>query len=532
MRKILAIGLDAVCLDILSPWVSQGHLPSIENLLNKGVYSELRSTIPPWTAPAWTSLVTGKNPGKHGIFDFFKRGNEYESSLVSSRDNKAKAIWDYLSAAGKKVIVINVPITNPAVKVNGILIPGYLATEPPTCHPPHILEEINEALGEYRVYSKYDSQPAPSKKKLRGFLEVTALRTEAAIYLGSKYDWNFLMVEYQKTDGVFHECRKEEHILEFFKFIDQCIGRLVETLGIDANIFLFSDHGIGKCDWVFAINSWLEKEGLLKAKGVGKMVRSLEQEKQRLIGCEGSPYQLNLAYALMGYLGKLGVSIENIDKLLSLLHLEFPKRIAPHGLIDKVPQRIVDEVNSMAYCPSPSSLGIRINAKACEEYQTFRSQLIEKLISLEDLEGNPVFETVLPREECYYGPNMADAPDIVFIPREMNHFVTALILNKIFSPNNKYNHKMNGFFFAQGEDIRSDGHLGSTLSIYDVAPTILHAMGMPIPRDMDGRVLTEIFKEGTEPARREIIYQETEAEDEKERIKRQVKELKSPGDIS
>ena len=107
MTKVIVIGLDAVCLDIILPWINRGELPYLEKLLGSGSYSELQSTVPPYTAPAWISLVTGKNPAKHGVFDFFKaQGRPSRKKLVSSLDNKAKSIWDYLSAAGKRSIVI------------------------------------------------------------------------------------------------------------------------------------------------------------------------------------------------------------------------------------------------------------------------------------------------------------------------------------------------------------------------------------------------------------------------------------------
>jgi predicted AlkP superfamily phosphohydrolase/phosphomutase len=529
MNKVIVIGLDAACLDILLPWVNKGELPYLRELLSNGVYSHLRSTIPPWTAPAWPSLVTGKNPGKHGIFDFFKQRGNHESELVSSTDNKAKTIWDYLSEAGKSAIVINVPITYPARKINGILIPGYMAPENPSCHPPNILQELKAVCGQYKIYSDYETKQVSPEKKLQGYIAVTKLRKDVTLYLAQKYDWDFLMVEFQKTDAVFHNFKEEKYILQFYKFIDQCIGEIIEVLGsANTDIFLVSDHGMGRVKWTFYINSWLRKEGLLETREQ-KERSNLYMEKKKLMGSEDPSRKSALFNRLMDHLGKMGVSAERINDWLSSLHLDFLKFIVPRSLIHKVPRRAVDQVKSLAYCPSSSSLGIKINSQNSEEYQKLRSQLIEKLKGLKDPEGNPVFEKVLCREEYYLGPCVVNAPDIVFVPREMNYNVSDSISNRLFSPFVGYNHKMNGLFIGIGDNIVSSGYLGSELSIFDVAPTILHIMGLPIPVDMDGRVLKEIFKEGSEAAQREVRHKQVAVE--QRRVKSKISDLKRSSKI-
>jgi len=525
MGKVLVIGLDAACLDTLLPWISKGELPCLEKLLGSGVYTELQSVIPPWTAPAWTSLITGKNPGKHGVFDFFKPEGNHQMELVSLLDNRAKAIWDYLSEAGKSSIVINVPITHPAKKINGILIPGYLAPEPPICYPPHILEEVKQAVGEYKIYSKYEIRQVSSKKRLQGYVDVTELRKDATIYLAKKYEWDFLMVQFQKTDAVFHTFTNEKHILTFFKFIDQCIGELVEVLGKNANIFLVSDHGMGKHDYAFYINSWLRKEGYLKTRGVGGYKSNLYLEKKRLIGGEEVlPARHHLFDRLMDYLAKMGISGERVSSWLSSSHMEFLRYMVPLSLEARVPRVEIDEENSLAYCPSATSLGIKINPRRSDEYQGLSNELIGRLKSIKDPEGNAVFESVLPREEYYRGAYINKAPDILFIPREMNYTISDSVFDKYFAPFGRYNHKMNGLFSGAGDDIVNSRYLGTVFSIFDVAPTILHIMGLPVPDDMDGRVLTEILREGSEPARRKVKYRQVDAE--RERIKDRVRRLR------
>jgi predicted AlkP superfamily phosphohydrolase/phosphomutase len=529
MSKVIVIGLDAACLDIILPWIKSGHLPYLSALLSKGVYTELKSTIPPVTASAWPSLFTGKNPGKHGIFSFFRQKEGHQSKLVSSTDNKARAIWEYLSDAGKNSIVINVPITHPARKINGILIPGFMAPENPICHPIDILEEVNQALGPYRIYSEQETKGASPEKILQGFIEVTKTTKDTAIYLGKKYDWDFLMVQFQKTDTIFHRLKSEKHHLQLYKFVDQCIREIVEALGVDANVLIVSDHGMGRCNWTFYINSWLKKEGFVKAKRPEMETATIYLEKTKLTGHSDLSYRSILFGKVIDCLSKMGVSFETINSWLPSLHLGFLKSIVPPGAVAKVPQTFPDEEYSSAYCAPNQNFGIRINSQNGEEYQKHREQLISKFKLLTDPDGNLLFESVMLREDYYNGPHMADAPDIVFTTREMNCRIIVGMPGRLFSPYKGYNHKMNGLFAGTGNDIVNAGYLGNTLSIYDIAPTILHMFGLPVPTDMDGRIITEIFKKGSEPAEREIKYQA--ADTEKERIKDRIKRLKESGKL-
>jgi len=113
-NKVFVIGLDGATLDLIKPWASQGKLPNLDKVMRQGAYGTLRSTIHPLTAPAWTSFMTGKNPGKHGIFDFISlMPDSYQITYNNALSRKSPSLWRMLSDAGKKVIVINVPFLVP-----------------------------------------------------------------------------------------------------------------------------------------------------------------------------------------------------------------------------------------------------------------------------------------------------------------------------------------------------------------------------------------------------------------------------------
>jgi len=125
--KVLVIGLDGATFDLIKPFAAQGQLPHLKKLMDAGAWSELSSTIPPVTASAWTSFMTGKNPGAHGLFDFMqRRKGSYDLVPVSSGERDGKTLWEVAGDAGRKVIVMGVPVTYPPTPVNGLLVTGML----------------------------------------------------------------------------------------------------------------------------------------------------------------------------------------------------------------------------------------------------------------------------------------------------------------------------------------------------------------------------------------------------------------------
>ena len=532
MKKILVIGLDAACLNNIMPWINEGHLPSLKHLLDIGIYSDLRTVIPAMTATAWTSMVTGKNPGKHGVFDFYRyNANNYGRQIVSSLDNKAECIWDYFSKHGKFPIVINVPVTHPAKKIKGIIIPGFPAPENPSCFPTDILQEFEETHGKYRLYSPSDMKFTTLERKLRGFLDLSQIRKNAALYFGQKYDWDFFMVQFQTTDTAFHLLRKTKYILPLYKYIDKCVGEIVAALGNDVNIFVVSDHGIGKGKWKLSMNSYLKKEGWLNYKRTGQ-----RETHFSVVKAKRTKVSVIVDKAL-GYMGKLGITAQELNRVISILKLQGLKPLIPQHLKNMIPRRQIDWGRTKAYCPSTSSMSVRINLRGREplgvvekgeEYQTLRQSLINKLQALTDPDGAPVFGAVFQREAYYEGPYARYAPDIVLISRQLDYLISEDILSEDFSCYREYLHKIDGLFIAAGPDIDCKGYFDNRISLLDVAPTILHLCGLPIPEDMDGKVLTEIFKPHSEPANTPTAY---ESIGEKQRMKSKIIKLKDLGVI-
>ncbi|HET8675412.1 MAG TPA: alkaline phosphatase family protein, partial [Blastocatellia bacterium] len=119
-NKVLVIGLDGASFNVLDPLIEKGYMPNLARLVATGTRADLETTFPPITAVAWSSFMTGKNPGKHGIFEFVRRDHGTKRELaVNATYRQGRAIWDLMGEAGKRVIVHNFPCTYPPREVNG-----------------------------------------------------------------------------------------------------------------------------------------------------------------------------------------------------------------------------------------------------------------------------------------------------------------------------------------------------------------------------------------------------------------------------
>jgi len=536
-RKVLVIGLDGVGFDFIKDWLEQGKLPTIAKLMERGVYGDLQSTIPPITPPAWASFMTGMNPGKHGIYDFVivkrKKSGDYEYSLVNSKNIKGKCIWDFLTAKKKKSIVLNVPLTYPPWEINGIMISGYLS--PPTknyAYPNDVVEELEKNIGEYIIFPDENILNNPGRK-FKKLLKIIEKRKEAAIYLMKNYEYDFFMVEFQMTDTICHLLKDRGKILEVYQKVDESIAEILEhTDAQRTNVIIISDHGMTPVKKTIRINRWLYNLGLYRTK------KGLQKEYISHTTIMKSNYHAkkqSRKEILLNLLSNMGITVEKINYYLSLLGIDFLKRLFPKSITHSLPRITTDWRNTKAYLFSQHAywMGISINLKGREaegivepgeEYEKLRNYIIRELYNLRDPEtGERVIEKALKREEVYSGPYLNNAPDILVLTKDQEYISDSSPYGDIFSRNTNeiHTHKMNGIFIAYGPDIKRGQIKGA--KIIDIAPTILHMMDVPVPEDMDGRVLKEIFKENSDIARREVRYQKM---NEKEKIKEGIGKLK------
>ncbi|KAA3642134.1 MAG: hypothetical protein DWQ07_24115 [Chloroflexi bacterium] len=509
MTKVLTIGLDGVPLDLLIPWVEAGKLPTIARLMEQGSFGNVNSTTPHTSGPAWTSFMTGKNPGKTGIYDFLRRQKDSYTFLPNnSRSRAAKSLWSLLSEEDKRVIVMNVPLTYPVEPVNGLVISGWMTPYGKTdfTYPPHLLEELEKEIGSYHIYPIETFSEKHPENFFSASKKLLSMRTKTALHLMEKEDWDFFMTVFFDTDRMLHQVWHyldehhplyEDHwnedlaqpVIEYFQAIDHSIAQLVEKAGEDTNVVIMSDHGMGHCRNMIVLNTWLLQKGFLKLKR--------------------NPFT-----RLKRVLFNLGFTIRNVHRLADSLnlarHAEYKMMYSADRLLKKVFLSFddIDWSRSKAYSFGRSNGPIFINVKGREpegivepgeEYEAIRREIASMADQLIDPEtGEVLVGQILWPEDIYSGPFADEAPDLIFEPANQGDKFYGLSdfgSNKVIHPFYRYTgmHRQHGLFILCGPDF-SAGVDVKGAQIIDFAPTLLHAMGLPIPDDMDGRPWLEVFR--------------------------------------
>ncbi|ELY57580.1 type I phosphodiesterase/nucleotide pyrophosphatase [Natronolimnohabitans innermongolicus JCM 12255] len=504
----LLIGIDAGCLSVFDRLSDEDVIPNLRALLDAGVSAPLESQIPPWTPSAWPSMFTGVNPGKHGVYGF-TGFDGYDFHVVKGEDVRAHRIWTLLDRHDRSSVVVNVPVTHPPDEIDGAIVPGFIGPEDPPCQPEGILDDVRDEIGDYRVYPNYarGDDSLTDAEKIEEYCRLVEMRGEAFQYLSGRFEPDFGFLQFQKTDTVFHEFDGEwEKVKQVYAATDEQIGEVLEACN-PKQVFVASDHGMGRYEKPeFRVNAFLEDAGYLETTlgGKGMPTWNLMRDDLRS-GEQADEWEPSASERLAAKLASVGITTHRIGVVLERLGLaEFAKAHAPDGVV-RTGNEQVDFPNSKAYVRARTELGVRMNVEGRDpegvvpedEYDDVRAALIADLESVTAPDGEPVFETVAPREEYFEGPYADDAVDIVTIPNDFQHFLSAEPADEYFAETTEpWNHKLEGIFAASGEGLDASEPLESA-HLYDVAPTILSALGVPYSDRMDGRVLPIV--EATEP---------------------------------
>jgi predicted AlkP superfamily phosphohydrolase/phosphomutase len=512
--KILVIGLDGATLDLIEPWAKAGYLPVMQRLMESGAYGRLQSVMPVLSSAAWSSFMTGKNPGKHGMYDFVRREPDgYRLRMMRRENIRSESLWRILSRHEQRVGVINVPMTYPAEEVNGFLVTGLGTPDfKPFTYPASLGKELGERG--YRVNKSETYRPGNEQAYLKELHEMTARQHESALWLMTEKPWDFFMNVFFGTDQVAHFFWRHmdpshpannpktdrpyaNAMRDFYQKIDTCIGELIEAAGQNTNVLILSDHGAGPLYKDVFLNEWLRQSGYLSVVNSG-----LNQTAQ-LIGSRR-------------LLARLGLTRSGVSMFLRRNHLGRVERWIKDLLGDRIEllprtQRAdfpeaIDWEHTTAY-----SFGyqgqVYLNLKGREpqgtvpidQYTQVCDEISGKLLAMTDPhDGNPVVDRVLRRDEVFKGPYSRYAPDLVLVMRGLAYntrqgYEFSTQGGTIFADPLTFEsgcHRYEGVLIASGPDIDQAGLLNEARLI-DVAPTVLHLMNFPVPEDMDGQVLAK-----------------------------------------
>jgi predicted AlkP superfamily phosphohydrolase/phosphomutase len=364
-KKIVVLGIDGVPYSFLKEGILNGKFPNIEKICEEGVgLKQYNSVYPTVSSVAWTSYMTGKNPGEHSIYGFVDRDcSPFRLKIPLGSDRTAKTLWKEASEKGKKVLVMNVPVTYPPEEVNGILISGFLTTSVQKVVQPATLVPYLKKKG-YIIDADPRFGHSDREKFMKEIMRALDIRMEVFLELMNKDNYDLAQCHIMETDRINHffwedyEDNKEfkDDFEEFYRKLDKWIGKTYSLLGGDDRFLVLSDHGFCRVKYNVELNHFLEEEGyLIFGDDTPKSVAELKSESR--------------AYSLIP--GRIYINLLNREEKGSV----------------------------------PES-----------EYDSLRLELKEKVLKLKSPEGEPIIEKAFFREEIYSGPYLYQAADLIVHP--------------------------------------------------------------------------------------------------------------------
>ncbi len=456
-KRVLIVGLDCAPPQLVfDRW--RGDLKNLGYLMRGGIYGELESTIPPITVPAWTSMMTGKSPGTLGLYGFRNRANYSYDAMVfaNSQYVKDERVWDILSRARKRSIVIGVPQTYPPKPLNGCLITSFLTpdTRCQYTYPPELGQEVEALVGEYML--DVDDFRTDEKDHLLGQIyKMTERRFRVTKHLMTTQPWDFFIVVEIGLDRIHHGFWKffdeghrkyqpgskyEGAVKDYYLSLDRQVGELLSLVGKDTAVMVVSDHGAKGMRGGICINEWLMERGYLRLKE--KPTRMVPFSEVKI------DWDRTTAWGEGGYYCRLFLNVKGRE---------------PKGTIER------------------------------SRYDEVRNRLKRELEGLTDDEGNHMGTRVFKPEEIYPVVN-GIAPDLIVYFGDLRwRSVGSVGIGSIHTFENdtgpdEANHSQHGIFIMKAAEMEARGKV-SGLHVMDVAPTVLHCLGLRVPEDMEGKVI-------------------------------------------
>ncbi len=501
--RIVIFGVDGLTFRILHPLIARGALPNFRRLSEQGSEVILESKFPPVTPVAWVSLYTGLKPAQHGVYDFWTYEQPTRKARVVTNRKGGKAIWNILSEYGKRVLVINVPMTYPPEPVNGIMVSGYMTPSASVSftYPGSFKDELYKIVPDYRIdLESEDMLSVEMEGKVDRLIDATLYMTERRIeltnYLLKTQLWDFCMVTFVGADRLQHPLwddlsSLEGRALEYFHLLDHGLGLILEQLEAQDCLFVVSDHGFQGASRSFEINEYLYKKNLL---GLGANIRQTRNQARRISYLKHTINRIGLL--------TLTRRVARGVKTVAAMREKF----------DDVHEPIMadfDWEHTWAYVPSHSSFpggyaDIFLRQDLEEERLAALCDDLKRQIDPQS--GNPLLSALYTTEVFGSGPYALCEPHLLLLPHDGITFRSSMG-NKYLWDDARVRHDprmrcgvhhKDGVLYAYGHGIKQ-GFTGPNAEIYDVVPTVLHCMGLPIVDEFDGSIIEKLFIEDKQP---------------------------------
>jgi predicted AlkP superfamily phosphohydrolase/phosphomutase len=453
-RRLLVMGLDSAPPELLFDKF-RNELPHIRGLMEHGVYARMRSSDPPITIPAWMVMATSRNPGSLGLYGFrHRKGFSYTDGwIANSLSVKAEKIWDVLARAGMRVCVVGVPPSYPPTPVNGELVSCFITPDANReyTYPPELKQEIEELVGPYPFDVEFRTDQRDQLLKDLHLMTETHFRVIE--HLMTTRPWDFFMFVDIGLDRMHHAFWKyfdkdhpkyvsgnqyESAMLDYYKRLDEHVGRLLKLVDDDTIVVAVSDHGVKGMRGAFCVNEWLIREGYLALKERPRSVVELEKA--------AVDWGRTKAWAWGGYYARVFLNVKGRE---------------PQGLIE------------------------------LSEFERERDKLAERLKTITDPSGRRM-DTQAYKPEELYPVSIGDRPDLMVYFDDLywrsagtlGH--TDIYLSENDTGPDDAVHSQYGAFILHDKQLKHTGRIPD-IDVLDIAPTLLQRMKLTVPSTMEGK---------------------------------------------
>lgn len=489
--RIFLFGVDGLTYRVLHPMMERGLLPNFQRLRDEGVEAILKSTTPPVTPPAWTSIATGLAPAKHGVYDFwdYEQTPDGPKARVLTHRKGGKAVWNILSDWGKRVVVANIPLTYPPEPVNGIMLSGLMAPDMKAnvTYPVSFKEELLEAVPDYRIDLNAAVSNGLLGEVLTDTLEMTRERNKM-LQLLLKKPWDFFFIVYTGADRIQH-MRWDEIMafhpsaVEYYQLVDEALGMALAELGPEDVLMLVSDHGFQGVGRKFYMQEYLYRQGWLRMRGD-------ERRNAQLFG---------IARAVVRKLGVQRIALP----LYRRLRRKQIKHMAEQDHAAILPN--LDWPASKAWLQSTSG-ELAGYADIYFDDSVTDAQIDEFVATLREIRdpenGQPLAMEIHREDAFGSGPFAPARRHVVVLSGENTSMYTQLGRTSLWETRGIGKsvstgiHHPDGVLYVYGAGVKKGATIAPT-HVYDVVPTILSLMGVPLPEDLDGTAMTTPFEQAS-----------------------------------
>lgn len=469
MKRVAVIGLDGVPWNVLNRLFEYGSMPHLKRITKDAARGVLESTVPPVSPQAWTSIATGVNPGKHGIFDFVTFDQEFRSHVATSRQVMYPRLHEMLALHDKRSVVVNLLFTYPIRPVrNVITICDWLA--PKLMYYPAAIKRLIEG---YPIPEFYWHPRETDEQLYQEAYQETLNRTKTLRNLVYNVNWDLFFTVFIEPDWIMHraygEILKDKNCraIKVFSLLDEFINDVASRADL---LLVISDHGFSSYDKVIHVNTLFCNAKLAKTKLT--ITESVKDVGHFMMEDHG---------------GKYAPKRPRVPKLVYRISKKIPIRRFRSWMVRKSLWRPrIDIHRSNAFTLTHASHGVYVKRGLSADLA------VKFLREAHESNGEPFFSLVEKRENLYDGPFVRRASHIIFLPNfDAGFNFTTSIGDDILSKKTTYDHHPEGIIIASGNMVKPTTFRANAV---DVTPSILAYMGLPVPQNTDGKVLNVFEK--------------------------------------